>query len=605
MSGGLQLERALFRIYDGLLHPFALDASPLCSRDARGCTPRRTCAALQLCTAALAVFLTAAVAALHADHVGSAGCFGAVAAQAAAQWARDLNASGAGNATAGFAFREDDVFEITVDWSAAARPSIAFAGSAWPTGAATGRSQQQPPDYVFSATDSLVNLDFIPPATSLPFSAPRADSSSNPQMSPFVGGGPSMARARGVRVLNMTIPATGCAPAPAHGSFDFLLALTIVSYDTVMVNSLMWTFPASAGYVVNTLTGESWSWGPGGVMAMVTSQAAATAAGKPLLNAAFLAWRMSAVVQVVVGFFFFASLAALLVRTLLTSGAALLYPFAACARCCIGGGGAAAAAVARDAERQLNAAYPWVGAHVHQARLLGRRSGPTIAAHVQALVFVVVLQAAAQSALSAVFFQWKSFPADLPLVLWCAFLVGDYFALVCARSRGTLVLYPRCVFLAYLCFGCYYYAVPYGFFAEASTLFLLAIVNLMLTSIVVYEVPALRAGKVSIERPRERMARTLALEPDGDGSSGVLSGSVPQLWSMFSPLNYEPRTLWDAVAPEHGPQPPNAAGEGAAPENVVINAAAVAGATNAPSEAAAGGSGEQPLLRDTALQGHQ
>ena len=98
-------------------------------------------------------------------------------------------------------------------------------------------------------------------------------------------GGFSMAEdRRRFRVFNVTLPLGSCGMAASGGgggggggsAFDFLLGFAI-SFDTVMVNQLMWTFPRTPGYLVSLRTGEAWSWRA--PLSMLSSQAAAAAAG--------------------------------------------------------------------------------------------------------------------------------------------------------------------------------------------------------------------------------------------------------------------------------------------------------------------------------------
>jgi hypothetical protein len=562
---GLQFERALFRVYDGILYPFAQDANHSFSPRASGCSPNRVCLALQVVFLLVTFVLISITTILHNDYVGKSGCLGMLLNNAANQWTLENNATNAvlsPNTSSTFVFKRDDVFQISIDWdgSVLGGSATSLGGAvvvsskgkdvrAWPNNN-TIATFPSVPDFIFSATSALVNLDYEPYLISsyLPMTTSTSDSSitMSTSLSPFEKGGPpSVLYGHSFRVFNITLPRKGCynngnKGGGSNGWMDFLLGYSI-SYDTVMINQLMWTFPRTSGYVTAVRTGESWGWGEGGAEAMLSSQAYAAQTSDPIDGLEFFLIRIVAIVEIMIGFFFFSSLAAVLVRTILTSGASLLYPFAACARCFVPRG----TQIIRDTERHLNSAYPWLGAHMHQLRLLGERATPFLASHTLSLIFIIVLQSAGQTVLSAFFFSWKSYPNELPLLIWSGFVFADYFALVFTRSKNGLLLFPRGAFVSYLAFGTYYYTSPYAFFNEAAEIFVLMLVNLILACVIYYEIPLLRAGKVSDDRPRELMVRLAALEADGDGAGNIATGNMPQMWSLWMPLNYETRPLYE------------------------------------------------------------
>lgn len=577
---GLQFERALFRVYDGILYPFAQDSNPALSSRANGCSPNRVCLSLQLIFLFATTALITITAVLHNDHVGKPGCLGMLLGNAANQWTLENNATGIytqNNNSSSFLFKRDDVFQIVIDWDGSVLNGgigavvVSSNGKnvrSWPNNN-TISTFPSLPDFIFSSTNALVNLNYEPYITTsfLPLISSTSDTSTktSTSLSPFEKGGPpSLLYAHSFRIFNITLPRTGCYSSSSSGLssnrgwMDFLLGYSI-SYDTVMINQLMWTFPRTSGYVTAVRTGESWGWGQGGAEAMLSSQSYASQTGDPLDGAAFFLIRIVAIVEIFLGFFFFSSLAAILVRTILTSGAALLYPFAACAQCFVPRGNQ----IIRNTERHLNSAYPWLGAHMHQLRLIGGRATPFLASHTLSLFFIIVLQSAGQTILSAFFFSWKSYPNELPLLVWSAFVFSDYFALVFTRSKGGLLLFPRGTLVLYLAFGTYYYTSPYGFFNEAAEIFVLLLVNLILLCVIYYELPILRAGKVTEERPRELMVRLAALEADGDGAGNIASGNMPQLWTLWMPLNYETRPLYEmTVGPVPGAPITGGGGEG-------------------------------------------
>jgi len=256
--GGLQFERAVYRVHEGVLYGFAADAVPALARvPGRGalqCSPNRACFCLQAGVGLATLALFAVTVALHAGHVGAPGCAGQVLARAAAQWAAQANASACAapgalaNCSGGFAFRPDDLFELQLDWTGKAvgpLGAVGFPGSpgdypapgaAGGGGSAGGRlpgAGTFTPEYIFGASANLVVLDYtaaagsavLPLAAGLPGSAGAATSVGVSETS-F-----SMAEdKRRFRVFNVTLPLGACVGDTSGSFMDFLLGY-LVSYD--------------------------------------------------------------------------------------------------------------------------------------------------------------------------------------------------------------------------------------------------------------------------------------------------------------------------------------------------------------------------------------
>ena len=255
--GGLQFERAVYRVHEGVLYGFAADAVPALARvPGRGalqCSPNRACFCLQAGVGLATLALFAVTVALHAGHVGAPGCAGQVLARAAAQWAAQANASACAapgalaNCSGGFAFRPDDLFELQLDWTGKAVGPLGAAGfpgspgdypapGAGGGGSGGGRLPGAgvfTPEDIFGASANLVVLDYtaaagsavLPLAAGLPGSAGAATSVGVSETS-F-----SMAEdKRRFRVFNVTLPLGACIGDTSGSFMDFLLGY-LVSYD--------------------------------------------------------------------------------------------------------------------------------------------------------------------------------------------------------------------------------------------------------------------------------------------------------------------------------------------------------------------------------------
>lgn len=457
------------------------------------------------------------------------------------------------------------------------------------------------------------------------------------QSSPsFVSIGSSMSSAHGFRRFNVSLPVKCAALASSPPSkvvtpnnmgwsdyvdasgvgtgFDFLLG-SVVSIDTLIVNNLMWSFPHSGrgGYVRNTKTLEDWGWPQPTSMitTIIGSQppwsygddgSGGTTDGDSKATYSFMAfaWRLSALFSIVISYFFITTVSALLIRALLTSGVAFIYPFAALIRTCM-----PHLDPVRDSDRQINASYPWLGAHMRQLRLVGESASPFLYAHIQSVVVTFALYQCAQSTLAPAFWQWKSIPLEMGFFMWATFLLLEYFSLVYVRTRLSMTAFGRGVALGYALWGWYFYSRPYGFFTEATTCFVLYCLWLCVWCAHKYEVPALRHGKVSFEKPREALVRLAALEPIG------LHGGMPEQWTIFHSINFVPRDLYDQPVPAApaGPGEGPAPGQPPAAVTVVVDGedgSHGAGGANhdgyaaAPDGSAARGSGHGASLRASA-----
>jgi hypothetical protein len=615
----LHFEHSLYLVHERLLWLLS-DVEPL--QPLRGvalfCDGKRFChrltALLLFCLAGSLSILVA----LHATHVGRPGCFGAVAEAAARSWSNGANGS------SDF-FRQDDVFRIAVDKKGAS-PSAVLWGGTSANGSAvvveTWPPDAPPPsvplrgDYIFSANDPLVLVEL-------------GSGYSGASLRAYGGGGGGDARggaalleSHAVRHVDLTLPLRCGSVGGPSGATAPLFTLGFAEFDTVIINELIHALPYSPGFVANAKTGEVWNWSP----------LASDGDGG--------GWSFSA--SALLAFFLLSSLAAALLRVLLTSGVACVYP---AARCCVATcarrgrlGAWRAAAATREVDRALNAAYPWLGAHVAFARRVaaveadaeagdeglvpagaggapapgepaapaagaggpppappggpappppppppgGAAAAPAgpappppphvapfdalastfIYAHMQAaLVLFLALYIGGGALTSIVLTGFKSQPASLVSDVWGVFLTAEMLCLFFMRTEASLMLFPRFCFAAFLAWCVYFWVVPYGFFAEAASAWLLSVALAFVLLVRALEVPALREGRIHFLRPRAQLACLPAPQPVAPAS-----GILPNLFTVWLPLN-----VWlpePEPPPEEGvyeiPVPPLEAGAPAA-----------------------------------------
>ena len=125
----------------------------------------------------------------------------------------------------------------------------------------------------------------------------------------------------------------------------------------------------------------------------------------------------------------------------------------------------------------------------------------------------------------------KAFPAGLIGDVWAVFFLAEGGALLFARTRATLTVFPRLFALTYGALVAYLAASPYPFSSEAVNAWALAVGAALAHAVVAHEVPALRDGRIHFHRPRALLSRLPAPQPVAPAS-----GALPPLWSTFLPL---------------------------------------------------------------------
>ena len=492
----MHFERSLYRLYENTLWRAAADEAPG--------APRSRCGPLACCRGTIAGLVATCVALLglliaaHSAHVGSGGCL-LEALHAAAD---------GGNASVVEAkFPPDAVVRWRYTGVAGGGSGVGgdgLFGSAVPLGAASpiDPSGDVAPDYVWSGVTEAVTL------------------------------GQSARTAHNFTVYNLTLPLC-CGATGAGGA---VVASGLLSADTVAVNSAMYAFDNRGGYLLGAATDEAWQW-----LAVRTTEGDVKGLRGGVSRGNALLARLAALAASLLSFWAMSTFSALLLRALFVSGPALLWPvLAAVARICGGGGGGGGARAPLDT-RELNAAFPWLGAHVRYIAAAGGDPGPMLRAHGTWLLVVYLAYTAVAAEWSAApLLAYKSHPAGLMQLLWVVFLASEYFSLIMLRSRWGIAVYPRAFGCLFLAWCAYYHAYPYGFSALAALILALATGALMLAVAVWAEVPALRAGSVSADKPRAYLVMLPA---------PAAPAAAPDAWTMFIGHNAEATGTWDVVVP--------------------------------------------------------
>jgi ABC-type thiamin/hydroxymethylpyrimidine transport system permease subunit len=149
------------------------------------------------------------------------------------------------------------------------------------------------------------------------------------------------------------------------------------------------------------------------------------------------------------------------------------------------------------------------------------------------------------------FLGYKSQPEGFSVSLWGLALLAEYYAFVCVRSRASIATFPRaacCIFVAVFLYNS---TAPYPFSDYACVAGVFATLALALFCVLAFEVPALKNQSVSAESPRACMYQTY-------GPS--FPWSTPNIWTTFTAVNHNFRTLYDSEVPL-APAAPGAAAE--------------------------------------------
>lgn len=219
-----------------------------------------------------------------------------------------------------------------------------------------------------------------------------------------------------------------------------------------------------------------------------------------------------------------------------------------------------------------------------------------LCAHAQAGFLSLLLYVCLVTVLGPALLEWKSHPAGLSTAVFGAVLLAEYGSLIFARTVASMLLLSRVNALFFVAVLLVWAATPYPPLGWLLAAWIESIIALQLWAMVVFEVPAMAAGKVSAATPREMMmvegagrdgravvtaaaADAAAWAPDGSGWSAMTGW--PQAWTLHMPLTTRlrpagaggqaARTVYDAPLPP----PPHAIAAAVAPAAVVPDAAAI------------------------------
>jgi hypothetical protein len=537
----MHFERNLFRIYDVLLHRLAMDHPSLAGAGAN-CGPLKACRTVLTALATVTMLVFAMLVTVHVTHVGSGGCLSEALA---------VIANGTDVATY---FPPDAVIRLRVADEA---PYVGLLGQA------ADPSPDFAPHYVFSGVQEGVTL------------------------------GQGARVAHGFRVYNVTVP-VWCTTT---GTGAAVVSSGLVSYDTVAVNSAMYSFPTRGGYLLSAYSGEAWSWPP---VVSMESDLKGIHAGTAGFGGS-LAARLGGLLLTGASFFLMSSLSALFLRVVMVSGPALLWPLVACV------GGACSGERRLGDTRELGAAYPWLGIHLRYAAAAGWSAAPLLGAHATYAFVSYALYVSAATVWGEALLAGKSHPAGLWQELFFVFLAAEYFSLLFVRSTLSMLVFPRVFAAMYVGWAAVWWAYPYPFATLGVALFFLATLLLMAGVVLAFEVPALRAGTLTVDKPRAY----LSLLP-GPGSPAA----APPEWSLFYGLNYVPTGLYEAAVPPRpvvgvtddlrGAAVVGGGGGAAAatppPPAGLLPAGVVMAGADAARDGGSGGGGRRPLLDQDELR---
>jgi len=100
----------------------------------------------------------------------------------------------------------------------------------------------------------------------------------------------------------------------------------------------------------------------------------------------------------------------------------------------------------------------------------------------------------------------------MALILLTLVWICEFFAVICLRSRLSIIYFPRFFFLYFFFFLIYYFSFPFGFSYVAFFTTVELLQHAMLHFINHYEIPALQSGAVSATNPRQILfGRTLVV----------------------------------------------------------------------------------------------
>ena len=127
-------------------------------------------------------------------------------------------------------------------------------------------------------------------------------------------------------------------------------------------------------------------------------------------------------------------------------------------------------------------------------------------------------------------------PSGLQIYIFGFCMIWEYYAIVFCRSALSVHFFPRILLFYFVLYHVYFLSMPYPWLEVALVPWFLFLVQAMAYSIIALEVPAAARGAMSIECPREVYNRLAWAE---------WSATVPQIYSLFLPLNSRHTPLYD------------------------------------------------------------
>jgi hypothetical protein len=312
-----------------------------------------------------------------------------------------------------------------------------------------------------------------------------------------------------VPVFNMTIEFS-CF---VDNDFADYLLLNIFGYDVVLLNDLFHGFEGT-GYVQNTKTKQLWYWTPADVRSYINPD-----------FADLLSLKIAMVVWSVFAFFAIDTMSALTVTTCVSSGVIFLFPLVYSLQCC---------GLMRNGTQILSLSYPWLGLPIERLREQDKSTTSFIVAHVVKVLVVWVAFQACQEAWFTWFYR-NSKPDGPAAGVFGLFMFWEYFSMIFIRSAPAIRFYPQMCFFSFMAYHIYIYSTFQGF-ASAALLPLYSLsVFFMIFVLQHLEIPALNAGLVSLEHPRQIYTEL---------GWPAWTADIPPLWTLFHPPNavYPPVT---------------------------------------------------------------
>jgi len=289
--------------------------------------------------------------------------------------------------------------------------------------------------------------------------------------------------------------------------------LSVLNYENIMINEIIYSFKGYNRYTKNMLTGEPWSFYNHTVNSLTVRDNIIT----HVFNRAF------GILKLLLGIFLVSNITAIYNKmTIICAPIFILAAYSLCTH-----------PSQRILDRMnIYRAFPWIGIYLYTLNANGRKKDRYIIfAFVCMIIIFYCLYLAALMLWNFLLFS-KSFPKGLDENFYGFLALIEFLVLLFVRTRTTIKYLPKMSIITMLMFLYYVQYTVYGFYNLALFIMTWVILGMVAYFLNNFEIPAVDWNPSYHYTPSIDSPRTLYIPI----FSLTWYHDLPQLWTMFFPL---------------------------------------------------------------------